>query len=121
MTFRQTDLKYLINEHGKDCTFLAKSLGTYDATTGTLSGGSSRSYTMKMYFSNYNIQDIDGSKIVLGDRRALLLNEDIYGLPTPEPDIGDEIVGENDKVSIVSVQKLMSSNTVLCYICQVRE
>jgi len=56
--------------------------------------------------------------------RLVLLRSSLWvpmTLPLPEPDVGDEISGDGDKVSIVSVQKLMSANTTLCYICQVRE
>lgn len=121
MTFRAIDLKYLIDEHGKACTFIAKSLGTYDPTTGGLTGGSSTSYTVNIHYSNYNLQDIDGRQVVMGDRKALFPLVDTSGTAIPEPDIGDEITGEGDKVSVVSVQKIMSGTSPVCYICQVRE
>ena len=121
MTFRAIDLKYLIDDHGRACTFVAKSLGTYDPTTGSLSGGSSTSYTVNIYFSNYNLEDMDGDKVIMGDRKALFPLVDTSGDAIPEPEVGDEVSGQGDKVSIVSVQKIMSGTSPVCYICQVRE
>lgn len=115
------NIRYLLNSHGQDLTFVAKGFGTYNTATGTLSGGSETSYTVRMHFSNYNIQDIDGSQVVLGDRRVLMPTLDTSGSAIPSPDIGDEISGNGDTVSIVSVQTLMSGSSPICYICQVRE
>jgi len=110
MTFRAIDLKYLVDDHGKDCSLIAKSLGTYDPTTGGLSGGSSTTSTVRVYFSNYNLEDIDGSQVLLGDRMALMTPQDTSGVSI-SPEVGDEISGEGDKVSIVAVQKIMSATT----------
>ena len=121
MTFRSIDLKYLIDEHGRPCTFTVKSLGTYNVATGSLSGGSTTDYTVNIHFADYNLEDIDGSSVVMGDRKALFPLVDTSGDAIPEPDIGDEISGQGDKVSVVAVQKIMSGTSPVCYICQVRE
>jgi hypothetical protein len=120
MTFRSQDLKYLIDEHGKPLTLTVKGSPTYDPDTGTVTG-SETDYTVQVYFYNYNLSDIDGVNVQRGDRRAVLPLVDTLGSIIPEPESGDEISGEGDKVSIVSVAKIMSGMNPVCYMLQVRE
>jgi hypothetical protein len=120
MTFRSQDLKYLIDTHGKPLTLVVKGDLTYDPATGNTTG-SETEYTVQTYFYNYNLSDIDGQNIRLGDRRVVLPLVDTFGNTIPEPETGDEISGEGDKVSIVRVAKIMSGLTAVCYMCQVRE
>lgn len=121
MIFNSRDLRYLVETHGKTTTLTTKSLGTYDPTTGSVSGGTTATYSVKTYFYNYRLQDIDGQQIVLGDRRAVINLTDTSNVAIPEPEVGDEISGQGDKVSIVSVSKIVSGGTVVCYLAQVRE
>lgn len=121
MTRHAINVRYLVDTHGQPCTYRVKTLGTYDPSTSTVSGGSELTYTVNCHFANYNLEDIDGSNVVLGDRRALLPTVDTFNTAIPSPDIGDEIEGEGDKVSIVAVQVLTSGGSPICYICQVRE
>jgi hypothetical protein len=66
MSFRSADLLRLINEHGKNLTYVSKSAATYDPTTGgTSSSGTTK--TVKGYFYNYSVGDITGTSIVVGD------------------------------------------------------
>jgi hypothetical protein len=46
---------------------------------------------------------------------------DTVGSPIPEPEPGDQLSGEGDKVSVISVAKIMSGMSAVCYVCQVRE
>mgnify|MGYP001082255483 CR=1 FL=1 len=121
MAFRSQDLKFLIDEHGSAVTLTTKSLGTYDPSTGGVTGGSTTTHTVLCYFYNYNLQDYDGVNIVMGDRRAVLDLVDTSGTAIPEPEVGDEITGSGDKVSIVGVAKMISAGVTVCYILQVRE
>lgn len=120
MTFRSQDLKRLVDEHGKSLTFVVKGDPTYDASAGTVTR-SEASYTVKGYFYNYNIMDLNGVDIQLGDRRLVLNILDTSNSAIPEPEPGDEVSGEGDKVSIVRVAKIVSGTSAVCYICQVRE
>lgn len=121
MAFRSQDLKFLVDRHGQNVTLTYKTLGTYDPSTGGLTGGSSTTSTVKCYFYNYSLQDIDGMNIVLGDRRAVLPLIDTSGTTLTEPEVGDEISGEGDRVSIVSVAQILSAGNPICYMLQVRE
>jgi hypothetical protein len=118
--FRSQDLKYLIDTHGKPLTYTVKGNPTYDPETGTVSG-SDTDYTVQVYFYNYNLRDVDGTNIQSGDRRAVMPLVDTVGSSIPEPEPGDQLSGEGDKVSVVSVAKIMSGMSAVCYMCQVRE
>ena len=83
----------------------------------------STSYTVpvKCYFFNYSLGDIDGVNIVSGDRRVVINLTTTAGASIPTPEVGDEITGNGDKVSIVSVVRISSGGNPICYIAQVRE
>lgn len=119
--FRSQDLKFLVDRHGQALSLIQKSSGTYDPSTGGVTGSSSTTYTVKCYFFNYNLGDVDGVNIVAGDRRAVINLTTTAGASIPTPEVGDEITGDGDKVSIVSITKLISGSTPICYIAQVRE
>lgn len=121
MSFRSYDLLRMLDDFGRDLTLIYVSEGTYDPVTSSLTGGSTSNATVRGYFYNYRLDEVDGSSIVLGDRRLLLPNIDTSGDPLTEPDIGDEVTGSGDKVSIVSVTKIFSGTALICYLCQVRE
>lgn len=120
MRLTSSNISFLLSRHGKEVTLISKSLGTYDPDSGGLSGTQSDNVYVLGHFSNYSLDDITGGQVILGDRKLLLSGTDIYGCSF-EPDIGDEVKGEGDTVSIVSVQKIMSYTNTICYICQVRE
>lgn len=121
MSFRSYDLLMLLEDYGRDLTLIYVSEGSYNPATGSLSGGSTSTSTVKGYFYNYRLDEVDGSSIVLGDRRLLLAASDTSGVALVEPEVGDEVTGSGDKVSIVSVAKIFSDTRVMCYLCQVRE
>lgn len=120
MIFRSQDLKHLLDLHGQSLTFTVKGSPTYNPTTGDVSR-SDTDYTVKGYFYNYNLGDLNGVDVLLGDRRLVFPIVDTSEVTIPEPDPGDEVAGEGDKVTIVSVSKIMSGSTPVCYVCQVRE
>ena len=121
MSFRSYDLLRMLDDFGRDLTLIYVSEGTYNPVTSSLTGGSTSSATVRGYFYNYRLDEVDGSSIVLGDRRLLLPAVDTSGSTLTEPDIGDEVTGSGDKVSIVSVTKIFSGTSLICYLCQVRE
>ena len=119
-TFRSGDLLRLIQQHGKTLTLIVKGSPTYDPSTGTVTG-SDTPYTTLGYFYNYNLSEMSGLDIQMGDRRLVLPIRDTSSDLLPEPEAGDEVTGEGDKVTVVSVAKIMSGSSPVCYICQVRE
>lgn len=121
MSFRSYDLLRMLDDFGRDLTLIHVSEGSYDPTTASLTGGSVSNTTVRGYFYNYKLEEVDGTSVVLGDRRLLLPSVDTSNNPFTEPDIGDQVTGSGDKVRIVSVSKIFSSTTLVCYLCQVRE
>jgi hypothetical protein len=112
---------FLINKEGTQVTLVKPVYGAYDPATGTVSSTTNTSYTVKCYFANYMLDEIDDSSIVHGDRRALIPYVDTSNNTLPEPDTEDTISGVGGTVKIKRVQKLFSGDTLICYICQVRE
>lgn len=121
MLFRATDLNRIVQAYGRDLTLRSKSTGTYDPSTGGLTGGSNTDYTVKIYLFDYRLDEIDGTEVVAGDRRAVILSTDTSGDAIPEPEVNDEIRGAGDTVSIVRTSKIYSGTDVICYLSQVRE
>lgn len=74
-----------------------------------------------MYFGDYMLSEIDNDSVVMGDRKVLVSPFDTSGDATPEPDEDDIIIGVGDRVVVKSVQKIYNADTLVCYICQVRE
>jgi hypothetical protein len=108
------DVTRLLATHGYDLTLKrVKVGGTYDTTTGTVTGGATSTATIRGVFIDYNEQDIDGTN-VLADDRKLLVQAD--GL-TLVPEVGDFV---DDEVRIERVRKIQSGATVIAYICQTR-
>ncbi len=115
-------LTHMIKRHGQELT-LRKSVseGTYNPATGSVSGATTEDYTVLGYFYNYDIEEIDGTSVLRGDRKLLLYTKDIVGEDLPEPESNDKVLGSGDTVSVISVRKILSGSTVRCYILQVRE
>jgi len=111
----------LITQFGQEVTLRKVSYGAYDPTTGTVASTTNTDYTARCYMSDYNLTEIDNDSVVMGDRKALLPSLDTSGGSLPEPDVGDKIVGFGDTVGVISTQKIYHADTLVCYICQVRE
>jgi len=120
MSFRSADLLRLINEHGKNLTFTTKGSMTYNPVTGGTTG-TDTTKTVRGYFYNYSASDITGSSIVIGDRRLVISTVDTSGATLTAPKKGDTFAGEGDTMVVVSVERIMSGNNPVCYICQTRE
>jgi hypothetical protein len=112
---------FLLQRRGTDVTLSKPSYGSYDPATGTFDTTSSTDYTVKCYFANYALSEIDNNNVVMGDRKAYLPSTDTSGAALPAPDQEDTISGLGDTVKVVRVQELYSQDNLVCYICQVRE
>jgi hypothetical protein len=114
-------LKAMIDRYGVEVTLVKPAYGAYDPATGTVSSTTNTNYTAKCYFADYNLNELGNDSIVMGDRKAVFPYLDTSGNTLPEPDAEDSITGFGDAVKIVSVRKLYSGSSLVCYICQVRE
>lgn len=118
--FRASDIAKLVNTFGQTVTFERSTGGTYDTTTGTITGATDTNPTVKVYFYNYKTEEVDGNAVLMGDRKVAVLPKDTNGDPFV-PVENDIISGVGDKVSIKRVVPTYSGNQVIVYTCQVRE
>lgn len=115
------NLQNLVNRRGQTATLRKKSSGTYNPATGSLGSVTNTDYTVKCYFSDYNLSEINSESVLMGDRQVVFPAKDTSGVAIPEPDNEDQIRTVGDTVVIKSVQKVYNKDTLVCYICQVRE
>ena len=116
----QNDLRLLVNDYGQVVTYRVKTAGTYNPATGTVAS-TVTDYSVKVYLYNYSLTASANESIIFGDRRAVFPIYDTSGAAVIEPSVGDQIVGQGDTVSVVSVEKVFDRGVVTCYLCQVRE
>lgn len=115
------NLQFLVDRRGQEATLVKLAYGSYDPTTGTNSSSTETTYTVKAYFGNYTLEEIDTDSITVGDRRVTLAPLDTSGNAIPEPDAEDIIRGVGDTVIVKDVRKIYNASTLVCYICTVRE
>ncbi len=111
----------LVTQFGRVVTLRKPLYGSYDPTTGTVGSVTNTDYTVKCYMADFSLSEVNNDSVLMGDRKALLPSLDTSGNAIPEPDAEDTISGFGDTVKVVSVQKIYHADTLVCYICQVRE
>ena len=115
MSFRSFDLYNLLRDFGQPVTLRKVTTdGSYNPSTGSVSGSATTDHTVTGYFYNYDNMNID--QVVRGKRKCL-----ISALDGVEPDTQDLILGNGDTVSISSVTTIFSNGAAVCYICHVEE
>ena len=116
MTFNYVGLEItslsLITRFGKDATLNRVTEGAYDPSTGTNTGASTSTQTVKAVFTDYKEMQIDGSIVQRGDRLVLVAASGIS-----EPLTNDEI----DGYKVVNVKLVKPAETALLYKLQVRK
>lgn len=110
----QATAKRLIDRFGRDMTLRARSHGTYNPATATVTR-TQTDYPAIGYLDQYAQEDIDGTLIQVGDQRVIMS-------PTVpvEPKTGDALVIDSDEWEIVRSQPLKPATTLLLYELQVR-
>jgi len=114
-------MKRMVDRLGQQVTLRKVAYGAYNVATGTVGSTTNTDYTAKAYVADYNLSELDQDNVVFGDRKVVLTAFDTSGNALPEPDAEDFIIGAGDSVKVVSVQKIYHANSLVCYICQVRE
>ena len=110
------NLLRLVQRHGSTLTLHKVAEGTYDPSTGSLTGGSTTKYEVTGYMYNAII-GIDTDEIRRGSKKVII---PALGL-TVEPDDGDYITGLGDRVHITRVTTHFSSGLAVLYTCEVTE
>lgn len=118
----RADIKRLINDFGTTVTFRREAVSTYDPTTSELTKATADDETVKVAFTDFNITEVDGDSIRLGDRRAYMSAYDTDGtLLTKEPRPDDFFIGQDSPVRILNARRILSNGNLIGYVCQVRE
>lgn len=112
-------LSQMLNLKGRTVTIETPGVETYDPNTGTYSGGTPTTTTVKAYMAA-NMLEQDQSS-VQGERSVLVSAVDTSGNPTPVPKNGDIITGFRDAVVVVDFQEISEGDTTSCFICGVNE
>ena len=108
------DVQQLMRTHGYTVTFnRVQSGSSYDPVTGTMTGGSTVTWSGRGVYVNYMDEEVNGTSITTDDRKLLL---QAVGLDRA-PEVGDFV---DDEVQVINVRKLQSGSTVVAYVCQVR-
>lgn len=115
------NLQLLVDRRGQPATLSKPGTPTYDPATGQNSFSGPSTYSIKAYFGEYTLEELNNDSVSLGDRRVLVPPRDTSGNLIPEPDSEDTITGVGDEVIIKAVQKIYNASTLECYICMVRE
>ena len=102
----------LLEKRGSDLSFTRQVGGSYNAQTGTVTGGTPTTIPFRGVFINYDDRNIDGTLVQTGDRR-LLVSATSIGSP---PAQGDVVSGHR----VVNVRAIAPKGVAIAYTCQVR-
>lgn len=117
MSIRSADLYNLIKDFGVEVTLNKKTTsGSYDPSTGTISGAVTGQYTIRAVFYDIN-SGLNNTEITRGVRKCIISAKGL----TVTPDDGDSITGLGDGVYIVRVTTHYSNSQPVAYTCEVRE
>ena len=112
---RATALK-LLNKFGKSVTLTMVTEGTYDPTTGDVSGSSTTTEIPKALIEDFNGVDYVSGLVEKGDRKITI---PASGYTEPKPN--DRFTVGSDVYTVVSVETMWSGEQAAIYISQVRK
>jgi hypothetical protein len=107
------DVSAILAESGLLTSLRRVTPGTYDPTTGT-SAPTTASAVITAVMLDYPIRYIDGTKILHGDKQALIA-------PGNAPQVNDEILWLNEWWRVVSVETTAPAGVPVLYTVQVRK
>lgn len=112
---RATALK-LLNKFGKSVTLTMVTEGTYDPTTGDVSGSSTTTEIPKALIEDFNGVDYVSGLVEKGDRK---ITTPASGYTEPKPN--DRFTVGSDVYTVVSVKTIWSGEQAAIYESQVRK
>jgi hypothetical protein len=116
MYFRSSDLLRLVRDFGETLTLKkTTTTGTYDPTTGGVSGSATTDYSFTGYIYNATSEPID--QIVKDMRRCVIPALGLAVEPTDE----DTIVRGSTTYVINHVTIIFSNGTAICYLCHLED
>lgn len=117
MTFytdMQATASSLLTNYGQNLTFSRETPGAYDPATGTTGTATTSSYSAYGVALNYRNFEIDGERILQGDRQLTIQNV------STEPKINDTVELDSTTYTVLSVMAMNPAGTNLVYKLQVR-
>lgn len=118
MSFNASDLLKLVQDFGETLTLRKVTTGgTYNASTGTVSGSSTTDYSFTGYFYNLAEGISDLSQTRRGRRACVIPAKGLSATPDDE----DQILGNGDAVNITTVRTIFSGGQAVCYLCETFE
>lgn len=107
-----------IADKGRTVSLVYKTQGTYNPATGTFSGQTSTTQSVKMLITNFNKTEIDETLIKSGDRLGLLAPQTDL---TRAPKTADKVTDNSETFTIVGIEEIKPGDTVLLYKLQLRK
>lgn len=112
----ETHATKLINDLGKELTLRKVTEGSYDPTTGAISGQTTTDTAVKGMLLSYRDKDFDGTLIERGDRKILIRASD-----SVVPEVQDIVLDSTVQYRLVDVRQIEESGDDVVYICQGRK
>ena len=109
--------KTLMDTFGTSVTVTIVSQGGYDAEAGVQPDESTTATALKGYLGTYNIKQVDGKSIKMGDRPLYVAAKDLA--TAPEPD--DRVIVGSDTYRVVSPAQIQATDEVALYVLQLRK
>lgn len=106
----------LIGKFGKQVTLTRITEGSYDPSTGDISGGSTTTQAVAALVKDFNGIEILSGAIQVGDRKV-----SIAALNSAEPQIGDTMTIDALVYNVLAVKSIWSGEKVAIYELQVRK
>lgn len=122
MAFPTTGISQLLARHGRDIRLTYSNVNNeYNPETGEVTTKPVSSVIVRGYFYDTKKEPNYETVVDEGKRRVVFRPIDSNGLTIKEPQPGDSIVGQRDKVHILRVEEIVSQMKTLFYICIVKE
>lgn len=109
----------LLAEFGVPLTVTYVATGSYDTSTGGASTTTAAA-TVSGYVEDYADRDIDGSRILTGDRRVYLSVRDTAGAAIAKPGPSDKITADGVQYSVVNSKAIPGAGEASLYDVQIR-
>lgn len=116
MSFNASDVLRLVQDFGEPLTLRkVTKTGSYDTSSGTVSGSETLDYSFTGYFYNLAEGTSDLTQTRKGRRACVIPAKGL----TATPDDQDQILGNGDTVNITTVRTIFSGGQAVCYLCEV--
>jgi hypothetical protein len=113
------DVDELLAEFGQSVTLTTRTGGTYNTATGT-NTPTTATQTVTGVVLEWNQRNIDGSLVLVGDKRLLLSPVTTAGAALTAPAANDTVTIGSAVYTIVRVVPLNPAGTVVMYECNIR-